>query len=449
MLIEPFGLSDSDSLTLFGDNFSKGYGYVQKYHKNNITGRLVIISSYDEIVYIVDDMKEYCGDFLLMTEKGKVVPPSIRDSVIDHDRVLKNIRYGDSYLEGYQITPEGIYTVRFISAGGWKLIAYLTRDEVLAKNRTQSLMILMSLAIYGIVIIAALVVIVHKFISPLSEVSSRMEAIARGDLKARVQVHSRDEIGEVSQSFNIMAERLEKMIEEIVEKEKLEQTMRYSLLISQVDPHFIYNTMNTITYLAQKGKCEDVIVVNKAMIGILRDRLRIETSEVFDTVGQELNMVKQYLTIQKYRYEETFKVKYEIGAGVENCLIMKNILQPLVENALAHGILENKDENGEVLGGCISITIKWQGRSLYVEVSDNGAGMTAERLREVMGEDTRWERGAQIGIRNIRERIRYIYNTEECLKISSTEGVGTTISLLLPADVKEGKKLEFTSPLSG
>lgn len=439
MFTEPFVLSQGDSTTIFGGVFTRGYGYVQEYHKNGIDGRLVVISSYDEIAYIIQDIGDYCEDYVLLNEENRVIQPGIEHSSIDCGKVLQNMEYGDSYLEGSCIAEEGIYAVRWLEPGGWKLISYLNRDEVLSKNRSQSLMILFSVALFGIVVITALIIIVRKFIRPLSEVSEQMRAVAQGDLKARVVIHSQDEIGRAGESFNIMAGRLEKMIDEIVEKEKLEQTMRYSLLISQVDPHFIYNTMNTITYLAQKGRCEDVMIVNKAMIEILRDRLRIEISEVFDTVRQEVNVVKQYLLIQEYRYEGTFKVKYVIDEAAEDCLIMKNILQPLVENALAHGILGNKDENGEVLGGCICIVVSFKGEILYVEVSDNGAGMSEERLSEVMEETTRWERGTNIGIRNIRERIRYVYHTDEHLQIRSKKGIGTMVSMCLPINVEEGK----------
>ncbi|RKJ45389.1 HAMP domain-containing protein [bacterium 1XD8-76] len=439
MLIEPFVFQQGDSSALFGDTFTRGYGYVQKYYKNGIEGRLVIISSYDEISYIIQDMRDYCEDYMLLNENDRIIYPSAEGSSIDYESVLENVRYGDSYMEGYYTTDDGVYTVRWLDMGNWKLLSHLTRDEVLSNNWAQRLVVLLSVGVFGIVVILTLIVIVRKFVSPLSEVSKQMGAIAEGDLKARVPIYSEDEIGRVSRSFNIMAGKLETMIDEIIEKEKIEQRMRYSLLISQVDPHFIYNTMNTITYLAQKGRNEDVVIVNKAMIEVLRDRLRIEVSEVFDTVYQEVSVVKQYLIIQKYRYEGTFKVKYVIDREAENCLIMKNILQPLVENALLHGILENKDENGEVLGGYINIVINRDGDFLYVEVSDNGSGMSEERLAEILKEDTRWERGLNIGIRNVRERIRHIYNIEDYPQIQSKKGEGTKVFLRVPVDVEEGK----------
>ena len=210
-----------------------------------------------------------------------------------------------------------------------------------------------------------------------------MNEIAEGNLDARIEVNSTDEIGEVGASFNVMAKRLQENIVEMVEQEKREQQLKYGLMISQVDPHFIYNTMNMITYLAQKNRNEDVIAVNKAMIQILRDRLRIEVDNVYDTVEQEIKVVREYLLIQKYRYTGIFKSVIDIEAGVEPYLIAKNILQPLVENAFFHGILCNTDEEGEVIDGCITIRIRMEEDEVEIIVKDNGAGMSQDKLDEL------------------------------------------------------------------
>lgn len=232
-----------------------------------------------------------------------------------------------------------------------------------------------------------------------------MNEIAEGNLDARIEVNSTDEIGEVGASFNVMAKRLQENIVEMVEQEKREQQLKYGLMISQVDPHFIYNTMNMITYLAQKNRNEDVIAVNKAMIQILRDRLRIEVDNVYDTVEQEIKVVREYLLIQKYRYTGIFKSVIDIEAGVEPYLIAKNILQPLVENAFFHGILCNTDEEGEVIDGCITIRIRMEEDEVEIIVKDNGAGMSQDKLDELSKPQRKlssMERGEHIGIKNIK-----------------------------------------------
>ncbi len=436
MFVEPFSFIRGESKTVFGREFSMGYGFVHNYSKNGISGSITIISSFDEIVYIVQGVSDYCEDYLFLTNNNHKVEPSVQNSKIDPDKTLSNLTYGNSYMEGYYQDSNGVSTVRISEYANWKLISRLTKKDIIANNHSVIVLDELLIAIFGICVIMIMVPIVQRFTKPLGEVSKQMGEIAEGNLEARVTVYSNDEIGEVGEAFNIMSEKLKDNINKVIEKEKIEQTMRYSLLISQVDPHFIYNTMNTITYLAQKGRNEDVVAVNKAMIEILKDRLRIEIAEVYDTVEQEISVVKQYLIIQNYRYEGTFKSKIEIPKEVSNCLIAKNLLQPLVENALFHGILANKDENGEVLGGCITIKIIRQENCLIVTIQDNGAGMSEEMVDIIEHQSMTQIRGAHIGIRNIRERIKYIYEEHQNINIQSVEGEGTCVTLRLPI-VKE------------
>lgn len=402
------------------------------YNLNGIHGTLVIVASYDSIAYITDDLKGACTDYVLLSASGRQIEPARENSSINAAKELANYRYGDSYEEGSYITAQGVYAVRHIFGRNWHMITFLSRSDVVAANRPQAYVIIISFGLFGVVSILGVVAIVHKYVHPLKDVSSQMDAIANGDFNARVNIRSNDEIGQVSEAFNVMAARLENTMDEMLEREKLEQKMRYSLLIAQVDLHFIYNTMNTITYLAQKGENENVIVVNRAMIGILQDRLRIEVDDVYDIVQQEINVVRQYLTIQRYRYQGIFKEKIQVAEDVENVRVLKNLIQPLVENALAHGILENKDENGESLGGCIGIDIQMEGDSIVIQVSDNGNGMTAERLAQVRSGSGPAERGKKIGLRNVRDRIQYIYGDNASMDIESQEGIGTWVTLRLP-----------------
>lgn len=437
MFVKPFPFTRGESKTVFGREFSMGYGFVHNYSKNGISGSITIISSFDEIIYIVKNVSDYSKDYLLLTNDNSKVEPSVSNSKIDPDKTLKNLTYGDSYMEGYYSDSNGVSTVRISEYGNWKLMSRLSKKDIIANSHSVIVLSELLIAIFGICVIIIMVPIVRRFTKPLGEVSRQMGEIAKGNLEARIMVRSKDEIGEVGDAFNIMSEKLKDNINKVIEKEKLEHTMRYSLLISQVDPHFIYNTMNTITYLAQKGRNEDVIAVNKAMIEILRDRLRIEISEVYDTVEKEISVVQQYLIIQNYRYEGTFKTKIEIPEEVSSCLIAKNLLQPLVENALFHGILTNKDENGEVLGGCITIKIIRQDNYLVVTIKDNGAGMSEEMVDIIEHQPKAQIRGAHIGIRNIRERIKYIYGEPQNIYIQSVEGEGTCVTLRLPI-VEEG-----------
>lgn len=432
LYVSPFHYRDNESNSLFGNTFTNAFGYVTSYNRDGLSGKIIIISSFDEIQYIAWNLSDICGDYVLLSSTQDVLISAKEKTKTNYEDALPKMKYGDSYYERYAIEDDGIYTLRYLKNGGWKILTYMNKDEVVANNAASQYHILIFVAAFGVIVIIAMIVIVKRFTRPLSDLAVQMKAISMGDFKARVHVVSGDEIGMVGDAFNLMAERLEDSIEKIVKKEKLEQKMRYGLLISQVDPHFIYNTMNTITYLAQKNRVNDVIIVNKAMIEILKDRLRIGVSDVFDSLKQEINVVKQYLTIQKYRYEDIFKVEYEIEEDCMQCYIAKNMIQPLIENALAHGLLQNKDENGEPLGGCIRIRIFKDLKYIYINITDNGVGMTQEEVEEISRPEKHWERGEHIGIRNIRERMKYIYHENAIMEIISRKGCGTTVLLKFP-----------------
>lgn len=429
--INPFRYS-GNSATMWGNHFNMAYGYNLPCKISGQTGSIAVIASFDPIIYTAENMETYSNDYLLLNKENEAVEPSVIHSGIRVEAVLENLIYGETYQEGYYRERDAITTARFSEYGNWKILCRLTKDDILKNNQSLILLDEILVAVFGICVILLMIPLVRRFIRPLAEVSGQMEKIARGNLEARVVVFSRDEIGEVGKSFNIMAEKLQENINKMIAQEKREQKMRYSLMISQVDPHFIYNTMNTITYLAQKGRNEDVIAVNKAMIEILKDRLRIEMEDVYDTVEQEIKVVEQYLLIQSYRYRDTFKTELAIGEDTQSCYIAKNILQPLVENALFHGLLCNRDEEGEVIGGCIRIQAQRLENYVVISVKDNGIGMSEEMLEELENQRVTKIRGEHIGIRNIKGRIRYIYGDSCSFTIQSKEGEGTVVVLKFP-----------------
>lgn len=207
--------------------------------------------------------------------------------------------------------------------------------------------------------------------------------------------------------------------------------MKYSLLISQIDPHFIYNTMNSINYLARKQRNQDIIAINSALIHILQDRLRINEIETFDTVEQEIDMIRQYMIIQHFRYGNQVQTIFEIQPGLDKEPIPKNILQPLVENAFIHGFT---NEDGQSLSGTITIRIHTEDSLLKIQVEDTGCGIAPEYLEKLNNPcgDSMPERGRHIGIQNIRERLKYLYNQPISFSFSNRNDAGACVTILLP-----------------
>lgn len=431
IFLRPFYIKKVARTEYFTDTSEWAFGYIFPYKlDNNTKGSITIVSMYDGISSIFSDLVQNDKDFLLLTSNDAAVYPSRENSRINIQKAIEQTSSGPSYMEGYFFGKQGITTIKYSMYGGWKLIAKESKDSIINSNQPLIVVILGIITVFIMLFLATSFPAVNQFIKPLEALTFKMKEISRGNLKVKVKVTTNDEVGILGDTFNYMSKELEQYIRKLVQKEKDEQTMKYSLLVTQIDPHFIYNTMNTITYLASKGRSEDVVEVNKAMIEILRDRLRIEINDVFDNVEQEVNVVKKYIVIQSYRYERIFKTKWSIDENVLNEKIPKNIIQPLVENSLIHGIIQNKDENGEHLGGLIEIGIKKLDNRIIIFVSDNGTGIDREKLVEI--EASKKPRGRNIGIRNIRERLSYIYQKDFSLEIYSELEMGTKITINLP-----------------
>ena len=270
---------------------------------------------------------------------------------------------------------------------------------------------------------------VNTLINPVLVLSKHMLMAAKGNLNCKVDIDREDEIGQLESSFNKMIDDLRHSIEIIGEKEAKEQRIRFSLLVSQIDPHFIYNTINSINYLARKKRCEDIVTVNSALIAILKDRLRVNDIQITDTVANEIRVVNQYIEIEKFMYDGELEVEWNIDSELMEEQIPKNMIQPLVENALFHGLID--EESGEFCGKIRIIVYKTETQQIVLCVEDNGGGMDKNRLDEIRSLKFNPEdRGRKIGLSNIFGRLYYLYGNEDCMKIESELGKGTKITIV-------------------
>ena len=286
---------------------------------------------------------------------------------------------------------------------------------------------LISLTCMLLMMLAVLSGMLGQMLRPIVSLAQTMDGAAKGNLEQKVEIHSDDEIGLLQQSYNKMLDDLRRSIDLIAEKERTEQQIRFGLLVSQIDPHFICNTINSINYLARKNRCEDVVTVNTALMAILRDRLRVNDIEITDTVAKETEVVEQYLKIQRFMYGGDLRVVWDIEPELSEEQIPKNMIQPLVENALFHGLI---DQESGMLDGELRIALQRADGGLLLTVRDNGVGIEPEKLEELLRRTRRPdERGSKIGLSNIRSRLYYLYGSADCLTIESAPGQGTTISI--------------------
>ena len=317
----------------------------------------------------------------------------------------------DEVLEVYRKTQSFQTTVRYvIDVGVFLLIGALLVTGWAARRQTQS---------------------IHSAIGSLEQFTREL---ASGNLQARVDTNQVEELAGLTRDVNAMASQLEALVEQNrLEQENLKKA-ELRTLQAQINPHFLYNTLDTIVWQAQSGKNEEVVAMTKSLSDFFRNSL--SSGEDWVTVEQELRHLKGYLSIQKTRYRDILNYEVEADPEMNNHMILKLLLQPLVENALYHGI---KYKRG---GGTISVRGFLQDNMLCFEVRDTGNGMTPERLEEVreamrlgrqMHRDPNEpEPGGGFGLYNVDQRIRLYYNLDHGLQIESGPE-GTAISFKVPA----------------
>lgn len=273
---------------------------------------------------------------------------------------------------------------------------------------------------------AVLMVLITKAMyQPLRRLTETMSLVSGGELERRVEVTTKDEIGILSAEFNDMLGHIESLIGQLVQEEMLKKDAELEALQYQITPHFMYNTLNSVKYAALlKGEAE--------IGGLLEDFIELLQASInkkgkFVTVAEEIHFVKNYMNLQRMRYEEEIEADFQIQQDALPCFLPRLMLQPLVENAILHGLDLRAGRNRIVIGGNVD---KGQ---LQLWVQDNGRGMTKEQMEELLQQKQKKARGLSgIGVANVKERLQLYYGSAGRVVCESSEA-GTKICLCLPA----------------
>ena len=261
--------------------------------------------------------------------------------------------------------------------------------------------------------------------TPIARLEKFAAALAGGDLQARAPETPVTELHELTQSLNSMAGRLQDLIDENRREQENLKKSELRALQAQINPHFLYNTLDAIVWLAEAGQSREVIHITRA----LSDFFRISLSQGKDWIplSEEIKHLTGYLTIQKIRYRDILDYQIDIPEELGSCQVLKLLMQPLVENAIYHGV---KHRRGR---GLVRVTGRMEDSWLILEVADNGAGMTPERLAQVReGLSGSGAESAGYGLFNVNKRIQLYYNQPQGVWIESRPGEGTSVTLKLP-----------------
>lgn len=308
--------------------------------------------------------------------------------------------------------------------------AHLEKLRLDIRKNVESSIFFLSIGMAVIFISAAVVSekIIRSITKPIQKLCMAAKQAGQGNFFVRMEETGTYELGILNDSFNRMVEEIGKLVEDIRIEQLNLRAAELKLLQEQINPHFLYNTLDTIIWLAESGDTEQVVKMVTSLSDFFRTTL--SKGKDFITIDEEKLHIQSYLKIQQFRYQDI--LEYDICISEEICQyeILKLTLQPLVENALYHGI---KNKRGL---GHIQVTGEKEGENLVFQVKDNGIGMTEERLREVRqlirGERTRDQESSGFGLFNINQRIRLYYGPEYELTIESTHRKGTLLQIVIP-----------------
>ena len=350
------------------------------------------------------------------------------------DDILLNIQIGGRYDENIRELDNNIYILTELIQDNIQYYIYYqirAMETVTGALNQQIRQFIIACSVLALVLILVTVVVVYlitaNILRPLRVLHDTMQKISAGDFSARAQVSSGDELEVLADGFNTMTGDMEGMIAKIKEDEQKMRRLDLRLLQEQINPHFLYNTLDTIVWLIEGNKPDDAV----SMVVTLSDffRLVLSKGREFISIREEERHIRSYLEIQEMRYRDILEYEICMDPVLYHYEIPKLTLQPLVENALYHGIKYKREK------GCICVSGHQEDKKLVLVVEDDGVGMTPEELSQLREEIKRpcreTERG--FGLANVNERIRMYFGAEYGMEIWSEKGKGTRVTITIPA----------------
>ena len=350
------------------------------------------------------------------------------------DDIVDSIDAGGRYSENIEMLDNNIYILtELIQDDIQYYIYYQTRYMEKVTDTLQKqigrFMVVCSILIAVLIAVVAVsaVMIVSGILQPIRQLNSVTEKIAQGDFNARAQVNSDDEVAELAVSFNKMAGNMQSLIDKVKEDERKMRKADLRLLQEQIQPHFLYNTLDTIVWLIESNEPDEAVTMVVTLSDFFREIL--SKGKEFISIKEEEKHISSYLQIQEMRYRDILEYDIQLDQVIYKYQILKLTLQPVVENALYHGIKYKRAK------GCIHIHGEKEGDIIRLTVRDDGVGMDEEELAQLRQQIEKpcQETEKGFGLANVNERIHMYFGYEYGMKIESEKGKGTTVEIVIPA----------------
>ena len=336
--------------------------------------------------------------------------------------------------DGTYVADTVIYSVQRVPNSPWRVVGVSYIDETVNESFWQ--MVRIAVATAALIFVAALAVgwVLSRLLSrPLQQLENAMEAFEQdADRFAFHAVRGTREVQNLSDSFGHMVGRIQQLMTTVREEEIDLRKTELKALQAQINPHFLYNTLDSIAWMCERGKNADAVQMVHALARLFR--ISISRGHELIPIERELQHAEAYLQIQKYRYKNQFTYHFTVDEGCLHCLCNKITLQPIIENAIVHGLDLMVD------AGHIEITVRPDGGDILLIVADDGIGMEPEQVAALLQNEPSDRTG--IGVKNVNDRLRIYFGPEYGLSITSAPYEGTTVTIRTPR-VPEDKEGEY------
>lgn len=396
------------------------------YQKGNYLGSILVDVPINDLDTLLNPFESDTAQIFVLQDDGRIIYSSLpAEGPAVAPALQEALSAGRSSVRLDNVE----YLLSWMPAGqsGLSIITLVTMDSVFYES---SRTVFAFIVAFFLTIAATIVGIFALTLTFTRNIRALNAAVSRfgNDPEAVLDlpVRSTDEAGQLTEGFLSMAQRIRRLLHQVQENERSKRILEFNSLQAQINPHMIYNTLNTITYLAQVQNVENIEEISSSFAYLLRS---LSNQGEFITIAQEVEYLRSFIAIKKYNLLCNVEVDFHVDEVAQNCRILKLLLQPVTENAIIHGF------SGQLEDGLLSITICRRMDMLEIDISDDGKGMDEERIQLILsGEEKSSNTFLRVGVKNIRDRLALQYGERAAFSIVSAPGCGTTVHISFPAE---------------
>lgn len=375
-------------------------------------GYIYIIDSFGNIVYHPQQQLIYAG--------------------LKYENLERVLTYAYGSFQDDSNDERKLITIKTVNPIGWKVVGVAYKDEIVTAKSELNTFMLWFLVIVILFVLFVSVVVSAKISQPIQNLAKSVKSVGEGDFTVPTTTIGIYEVDQLSSQFNMMLRQIRQLMDQIIVEQEAKRKSELDVLQAQINPHFLYNTLNSVIRLAERGETREAVTAITSLSRFFR--ISLSRGKNIITVKEEIEHVRHYLIIQTIRYKRKFQYAIDIQDEALDCMTMKLILQPIVENAIVHGIEMMQEE------GMIHISAAISENKLLLQVTDNGLGMAPQILKSLLTKNVRSEGGSGVGVKNVHDRIQLCYGQGQGygLEFVSEQEEGTTVKIWLPIVRNEG-----------